>query len=212
MDKLFNSDKNIAKTIINTFNNLAKTYKNKFTSDEIEKQKIISLVEQFEIKPGFQLLEVGGGTGDLSPFLLIKLKSRGLLVFLDIALEMVRVARQKLSTWDNVEFKVDDIHHYKPKQLFDRIIVFNTFPHFYNKKTALTNCYRILKPGGKLVICHNESRMSICLHHVKNAISLKLSDFPKDSEVYKLLTSTGFKVELFENNEGYNYYLVIAVK
>jgi ubiquinone/menaquinone biosynthesis C-methylase UbiE len=201
-----------ANIIAATFNNLAKTYENIFTYDSFEKQKINSLIKLFDIKPGFRILEVGGGTGDLTPFLLKSIRRHGSVVFLDIAVEMVKVARRKLAKWENIKFIAGDFHCFESKQLFDRIIIFNTFPHFYNKKVVLNNCYKLLNPGGKLIICHNESRMSISLHHAKKNVSLKISDFPEDSVVYKLLIETGFRIELFENNEGYNYYLVKAVK
>jgi len=205
-------NRNKQTTLIKTFDLLAKTYTNKFTFDQLEKERLLSLISLWHIKENSTALEVGGGTGDLTPFLLKEIKPNGQLIFLDISPKMIEVAKTKLRKFKNIEFVTGDIHTFKSKKKVDTILIFNTFPHLFDKKTAFRNCHEMLKPGGKLIICHNESRMSICLHHVKKAVSLSISDFPEDDEVHNLLVTSGFTVNLFENNEGWNYYLVIASK
>lgn len=206
MSKIKNS------VVIETFNRLAKSYTNKFTSDEIEKEKIVSLVKSWQIKKAFKVLEVGGGTGDLSPLIMEKIGLEGKLFFMDIANEMIKVSRKKLKKYENIRFLFEDIHEHKVKNKYDRIIIFNTFPHFVDKKLALTNCFEALKFDGKLIIAHNNSRTSISLHHKKKEIENKISEFPEDIVIYDLLLEIGFKVEIFENNEGYDYYLVRVKK
>ncbi|NMC36384.1 class I SAM-dependent methyltransferase [Candidatus Beckwithbacteria bacterium] len=195
-----------------TFDKLAQTYSNKFTYNKTEREKLESLLKTWRLKKGDTVLELGGGTGDLSPFIIKKIGSKGSLVFLDFSPKMIQKAQSKLKKFPNIAFINIDIHNYHQNQLFDKIVIFNTFPHFADKKKALTNCYKALKPKGKLIICHNESRSSICLHHSKKLIENQISSFPDDQTVLALLAKIGFIVELFENNEGYDYYLLIASK
>ena len=72
--------------------------------------------------------------------------------------------------------------------------------------------YKLLRKGGNLVISHNNSRWGIVGHHKRKEFSSLVSDFPEDSVVFELLTKVGFDIEVFENNEGYDYYLVTAKK
>ena len=194
------------------FDQLAQTYTNKFTHDKTEREKLESLIKTWKLKKGDTVLELGGGIGDLSPFIVQKIGSKGSLVFLDFSQKMIQKAKLKLKKFANISFVNIDIHNYHQSQLFDKIIIFNTFPHFADKKKALTNCYQALKPKGKLIICHNESRSSICLHHSKKLIKNQISSFPDEQTVSVLLAKIGFMVELLENNEGYDYYLLIASK
>ena len=198
--------------LITIFDHLSKTYSNKFTYNKLEQEKLISLITLWDIKSNQHILEVGGGTGDLTPFLLERIQPKGKLVFLDISPGMITVAQQKLHQYCNVTFVTDGIHSYQNKQTFDKIVIFNTFPHFLDKKTALTNCFRLLKSSGKLIIAHNESRLSLCLHHARKNIATKIADFPDDDVMYRLLREVGFEIDFFENNEGSDYYLVIASK
>lgn len=200
------------KLLIETFNRLSSSYRNKFTSDPTEGVKIQSMVDLWNIEKGSRVLEVGGGTGDLSPYLMEKLGIDGRLVFLDISPEMVEKAKEKLHEYKNIQFFCADISDFSTACAFDNIIVFNAFPHFIDKKKALSNIHRLLKPDGTLIISHNSSRWSIVGHHKRKKIDSLVSEFPEDAVVFNMLNDTGYNVQIFENNEGYDYYLVIAKK
>jgi len=202
----------MSQSLIKTFDKLSQTYHNKFTHDPLEKQKIQSLVNSWKIEPGSQVLEVGSGTGDLSPFLLEKIGQAGQLTLLDISPEMIKVSKKKLAKYQNLKFVTADIHNVNLKSEFDRIIVFNTFPHFLDKKLAFTNCFHHLKKNGKLIICHNQSRTTILTCHKKKIIDNDISEFTDNQILLKILEDIGYFVETFENNEGYDFYLVIAKK
>jgi demethylmenaquinone methyltransferase/2-methoxy-6-polyprenyl-1,4-benzoquinol methylase len=38
---------------------------------------------------------------------------------------------------------------------FDAVIIFNSFPHFKSKQKTISECYRVLKNGGRLIIGHS---------------------------------------------------------
>ncbi|KKS03544.1 MAG: Methyltransferase type 11 [candidate division WWE3 bacterium GW2011_GWF2_41_45] len=200
------------KLLIETFNKLSSSYKNLFTSDSTQRAKVQSLVNSWNIQRGSKVLEIGGGIGDLSPYLLRKIGTEGELFFLDISPKMVVKARERLYGYNNIRFFCGDITSATFSDSFDSIVVFNTFPHFLNKQKAFSNMYKLLRKGGNLVISHNNSRWGIVGHHKRKEFSSLVSDFPEDSVVFELLTKVGFDIEVFENNEGYDYYLVTAKK
>lgn len=206
-------DNQYQKTLIQTFDKLSKTYRNKFTTDPIEQAKILSLIDSWDIKKDMTVLEVGSGTGDLSLFLLKKISKPSQLTCLDVSPKMIKVSKEKLADYQNINFIIGDIHNIKFKTKFDRIIIFNTFPHFLDKKIAFQNCFNLLKKNGKLVICHNQSRTTILTCHKKKiGIEDNISEFTGNIELFQILKDLKFHIETFENNEGYDYYLVIAKK
>ena len=69
------------KLLIETFNKLSSSYKNLFTSDSTQRAKVQSLVNSWNIQRGSKVLEIGGGIGDLSPYLLRKIGTEGELFF-----------------------------------------------------------------------------------------------------------------------------------
>lgn len=204
--------KKYKKQLEETFDSLSSTYINEFTSNPSEEFKLRSLINLWGIKSGSTILEVGGGTGDLSPFLLEKLGGSGKLVFLDISAKMIEKATEKLKKYKNIEFIHGDIHNFTYSRKFQSIVIFNTFPHFTDKKTAFLNCHDLLNKNGKLIISHNNSRWDIVGNHKRESVASSISDFPDDFTLHNILKKIGYEVEVFENNNGYDYYLVIARK
>jgi ubiquinone/menaquinone biosynthesis C-methylase UbiE len=197
--------------LIQTFDQLASKYRNKFTHDKIEKGKLLSLIKVWNIHSGTTILEVGSGTGDLSQIIIKKFPDIK-LTCLDISPNMLKAAKQNIKASSNIKFILGDIEEINLKTKFDQIIIFNAFPHFLDKLKALKNCNKHLKKNGSLVICHNESRYSILSCHLNKSVHNNISNFPNDKKVYLMLNKAGFIIKTFENNEGYDYYLVIVQK
>jgi SAM-dependent methyltransferase len=71
----------------------------------------------------------------------------------DISSCGISLAKDKIGMLNNVIFLVDDIEHSKIKsESVSLIISQSVLEHLINYEAALNECYRILKPGGKLLI------------------------------------------------------------
>ena len=189
------------------FDGFADTYTNDF-----DKATIRRLIDLIGLKPGMNVLEAGCGNGDFTPFLLEDVGEGGAVCLLDISSEMIQKAREKLMPrFKNrrMLFFVADVTEFDVESgSFDTIVCFNCFPHFSDKLSALKNFHRLLVDGGRVIICHDQSRESINAVHAKHGLT-DSSHFPDTKEMLGLMVDGDFQTEVFVDGE---YYFVRAVK
>jgi ubiquinone/menaquinone biosynthesis C-methylase UbiE len=151
------------------------------------------LVLQFGLEQGQNILDVGTGTGVLIPYLIRAVGLEGSVTAVDYSEKMIQVCKKKHLHLKNVSIKLGNIEETAfPTESFDTVICFGVFPHLENKKKALRNINRILKPDGKLIIAHALSSEELKAHH-NNASSTVMHDvLPEETEMKKLLEQTGF--------------------
>lgn len=116
--------------------------------DEIETTCVFDL---FKIKRGMKVLDVGCGTGNFS----IKMAKQGCQVTgIDISKEMLKVAMAKANEKNlNIGFYHMDVYNMEfDDSYFDGIISVTAFEFIKNPSKAMEEMFRVLKPGGYLVI------------------------------------------------------------
>jgi len=108
------------------------------------------------IQPGQQVLDLAGGTGDLVLLIAPKVGPQGRVVLSDINNAMIRTGRARLldkGIAGNVEYIQADAERLPfPDNSFDCITMAFGLRNVTHKQTALDSMYRVLKPGGRLLI------------------------------------------------------------
>ena len=125
--------------------------------------RLREIVAGLGIGPGSAVLDVGTGTGVLAPLLLEATGGEGQIVALDFSGEMLRRAQAKGHPVAYVQGDAQQLSF--PAQTFDWVICNAVFPHFPDKRRALGEISRVLRTGGRLVICHTASRHTINEFH-----------------------------------------------
>lgn len=173
-------------------------------------KKINEILNIVKIEKGYKVLDVGTGTGVLIPFLIERIGETGSIFAIDQAFEMLKIARAK-HKFHNVEFMQDDIIKADFKtEKFDIIICYSVFPHFEDKKAALTNMKRFLAKNGKIVICHSQSKDEINKIH-KKASDIVSNDILENGDKTALyFIEIGMKVDTVIDDD--NMYIVIGQK
>jgi len=122
------------------------------------KQKQINqlLLDLLEIKPGHRILDIGCGTGLVAELISKKLDADagGMAVGIDAASKMIAAARKKRQSKScNFEIMAGENLLFEDKS-FDSIVSSFFFHHIdLDLKTkTLEESFRVLKPGGRLVI------------------------------------------------------------
>ena len=108
------------------------------------------------LKPGQAALDVAAGSGDLSIPLARQVGRDGRVIVTDINYEMLSVGRDRLldaGVAGNVEFLLADAEALPfPDRSFHCITIGFGLRNVTDKDAALRSMYRVLKPGGRLLI------------------------------------------------------------
>ena len=107
-----------------------------------------------DIKPGHQVLDIAGGTGDLAMAFAKKVGPTGRVVHTDINESMLRTGRDRLVDAGVVlPTLVCDAEKLPfPDASFDRVSVAFGLRNMTRKDMALREMCRVLRPGGKLLV------------------------------------------------------------
>lgn len=158
--------------IVSFFDRLAPQW----DGDMIRHDDVIgAILDNGGITTGVDVLDVACGTGVLFPDYL----SRGVgsLTAIDIAPEMVRIAREK---FPQVEILCSDVTETNFDKKFDRIVVYNAFPHFPEPEKLIAKLSSLLKEGGILTVAHGMSRAQIDRHHEGGASKVSVGLMHED--------------------------------
>lgn len=128
--------------------------------DMIRNEAVINkILDNACISEDVSVLDVACGTGVLIPdYLNRKVKS---VTAIDISPKMVEVAKSKFSSFSNVEIICDDVETFLFDRKFDRIMVYNAFPHFPNPERLIEILSKLLNDNGVLTVAHGMSKAHI---------------------------------------------------
>ena len=191
------------KDVIEFFDRLAPSW----DADMIKSDALIEkILDNAEVEAGQDILDVACGTGVMFPYYL----QRGVasVTGIDISSEMAKIAGSKFAGETNVQVICGDVEEVAFDKKFDRIIVYNAFPHFPKPKRLIKILAGLLKEDGRLTIAHGQSREAIDNHHKGSAS--KVSNGLMSADSLKKLFDPHFDVEIVISNR--RMYQVSGVK
>ena len=144
------------KDIIAFFDRCAPTW----DADMIKNDLIIGkILDNAEVEAGQHILDVACGTGVMFDYYL----DRGVssVTGIDISPEMAKIAEGKFAGNEKVTVICGDVEEVKFDRQFDRIVVYNAFPHFPKPKRLIKILAGLLKEGGRLTVAHGMSLEAI---------------------------------------------------
>lgn len=156
-------------------------------------------IERAAARPGHKILDIAGGTGDLTAKFSKIVGAEGKVTLADINDSMIKVGRAKLvdsGVVGNVDFVQANAESLPfPDNHFDRITIAFGLRNVTEKEKALQSMYRILKPGGKLLVLEFSKPALPLLSKVYDIYSFSLLPamgkvVANDSESYKYLAES----------------------
>jgi demethylmenaquinone methyltransferase/2-methoxy-6-polyprenyl-1,4-benzoquinol methylase len=111
-------------------------------------------IAQAGVRPGFKVLDIAGGTGDLAKSFAKQAGLSGEVWLTDINESMLRVGRDRLLNEGIITptLLCDAEKIPFPTNYFDRVTVAFGLRNMTHKEVALKEMVRVLKPGGKLLV------------------------------------------------------------
>jgi demethylmenaquinone methyltransferase/2-methoxy-6-polyprenyl-1,4-benzoquinol methylase len=113
-------------------------------------------IELSGVRPGQQILDVAGGTGDLTSRFSREVGPTGKVVLSDINSSMLGTGRDRLldeGVCGNVEFVLADAEALPFRESsFDCVTIAFGLRNVTHKEQALASMLRVLKPGGRLLV------------------------------------------------------------
>ena len=113
-------------------------------------------INQSGVRVGHTVLDLAGGTGDLASKLSERAGDSGCVVLADINESMVRVGRDRmidLGLVGNMQYALANAEQLPFKEnTFDCITIAFGLRNVTDKQRALDSMYRVLRPGGRLLI------------------------------------------------------------
>lgn len=156
-------------------------------------------IQHCAIQPGQKILDLAGGTGDLTAIFAQTIKNNGQVILADINASMLQAGRNKLIDKGRIhgiqylqldaEFLPFDDYY------FDCIAIGFGLRNITNKHKALLEMYRVLKPGGRLVILEFSKPTYEALSNVYDIYSFKVLPLlgkliAKDADSYRYLAES----------------------
>lgn len=183
--------------VIAFFDRLAPTW----DAEQVNRDAVITLIlDNADVRAGQDVLDVACGTGVVFPHYL----KRGVksVTGIDISPEMAKIADRKYADQPTVRVVCGDVEEAAFDRLFDRVVVYNAFPHFPDGRRLVGRLAGLLKPGGRLSIAHGFSREMINAHHEGAAHHVSNGLMPV--EEMKALFEPWFHVDtVISNDEMY---------
>ncbi|SYZ74421.1 putative UbiE/COQ5 methyltransferase [Candidatus Zixiibacteriota bacterium] len=145
------------------FESFAEDWDKNFVAEDME---ILSdIINSFNVKPGWKVLDLGCGTGVLFDLLRRTVGPKGLVLGIDFASRMLQKARRNFPFANCLVVDADAAQLPIRPESFDIAISFASFPHFADHPKVMDEIARVLKPGCGFHILHLLSSSELNSHH-----------------------------------------------
>ena len=150
--------------------------------EEMIKDDLIieTILDNARVEKDNTVLDVACGTGVMIPYYL----DRGAHpTGIDLSKKMIEIASDKFK---DVEFIWGDVEKLNDRK-FDRVLVYNAFPHFIDPEALVKHLATLLNKDGTLTIAHGMSRERINHHH-EGAASTISNGLMEASDLAKIMS------------------------
>ena len=194
-------------SIINYFDEMASIWDNAVLHNKVRIREIIKLSG---MKEGDKILDVGSGTGILVDYIK-EVNKLGEIYEVDCSQKMLNMARAKNYNDKNIQFLRLDIENDIIDEVFDIIILYNSFAYLKNKIAAIERLARNnLNNGGRIVIFHNNGEQQINISHACGDKRISNANLPSFDSLLNSLDKSMYNIS-YKSNQNNDYSIILKV-
>jgi len=178
--KPYNEEQTKKEQVEQMFDNIAPTYDRlnhilSFNIDRMWRRRVMRIVRRSHAQ---KIMDIATGTGDLA-IAMAKRVDRTQILGIDLSEEMLRIAQQKIQKQgleERIMLEKGDAEnlHMVANESIDAVTVAFGVRNFENIEQGLSELYRTLKPGGKLVVLEFSTPRNRLVRWVYNQYSHRL--------------------------------------
>lgn len=151
------------------------------------------------LRPGQTVLDVAGGSGDLTARIYPLIGANGRVFLADINADMLRVGFKRLvdqGFFGNIHYVQANVEHLPfPDNFFDRVVIGFGLRNVTDKSAGLREMCRVVKPGGRLIVLEFSKLILDFLQPVYDLYSFKILPWlgelvANDAESYRYLAES----------------------
>ena len=182
------------------FDTLADEWDLHFTAEDLE--RLSRIADRLGTQEGWNILDLGCGTGILFDLLRRKVGPTGSVTGIDFSFEMAEKALRNFP-FDNVNVIDADAGSLPfADSIFDMGIAFSAFPHFSDKERVLDELHRVLKDGAAVYIIHLESSKELSQVHHKIGGVIENDELPDADKLRQMFDGHSFRNISIEDKPG----------
>ncbi len=157
------------------------------------------IITEFHIGVNDTVMDVGSGTGIAIPYY----RNAGVkhIYAVENSAEMVKILKRKFPSLDIIHKSF--LEPINRQIAADKVIIFNTFPHFDRFDPVFRNAASYLKVGGTLVITHSLSRRELNEYHIGRGREVSEDILPPVEYFRSKLAEYGFGGITVEDSPGW---------
>lgn len=159
------------------------------------------IIETLNVKPGEKLLDIGCGPSHIIYELSTKIGPTGTIDGMDMAEEALSVGKRRCANLENINFHIGEATALPfDDNTYDVVMSCQVFEYIHDIPTALAEVYRVLKPGGRVLI-YNTDWQALLWHssdrermaHIMEVWDGHLADPSLPQTLGHQMKSAGFK-------------------
>ncbi len=200
---------------VKQYKNLAGSYDSRFQKYiEATTSKVAAFAN---ITPGYKVLDLGCGTGEMLLKLGQEYPNVGLLAGIDASEDMLKLAKTKLKSFKTVNLQLGSIEKLPYLDEHFDLIVSSGVIHYVQDIASMTQeAFRVLKPQGSILLIDMAqealtTKISYLLRRVTDPSTVRFYSLHSASE---LLRSQGFEIQSAELFKAgfFGLYMIQGVK
>ena len=190
------------------FDSIGDKWDKNLTAEDLE--RLSHIIDKLNLNRGLKVCDLGCGTGVLFDMLRRRVGEEGFITGVDFAHRVVHKARRNFPFHNIGVIEADVCRLPFASSAFDLVVSFAAFAHFSHKDEAIHEAYRVLKPGGRVVVIHLAGREEIARLHHRIGGPIDHDELPNRRQLQEMLNRGRFNHN--ELTETENLYLAVGHK